>query len=62
MRAKDINFGGEKIGRIKILKLVGQGNWADVYLAEHMDTKENLAVKITSNKKFIEVPKLRELV
>ena len=44
------------------MRLIGQGNWADVYLAENVDTLEKLAVKTTSNKKFNEVPKLRELV
>lgn len=62
MRAKDINFSGEEIGKIKVLRLIGQGNWADVYLAEHVDTMEKLAVKTTSKKKFSEVPKLKELV
>lgn len=39
MRAKDINFSGETIGKIKIIRLIGQGNWADVYLAENVDTQ-----------------------
>lgn len=62
MRAKDINFSGEEVGKVKIVRLIGQGNWADVYLAEHVDTQEKFAVKTTSNKKFSEVPKLKELV
>lgn len=34
MRAKELNFSGKTVNGLKIVKLIGQGNWADVYLAE----------------------------
>lgn len=48
MRAKEVNFSGETVKSLRIIKLIGQGNWADVYLAENMDTQEKAAVKVTS--------------
>jgi serine/threonine protein kinase len=45
-----------------VIRLIGQGNWADVYLAEDVTSLEKFAVKTTSHRKFNEVPKLRELV
>jgi hypothetical protein len=38
MRAKENNFSGETIRDLKMIKLIGQGNWADVYLAENTVT------------------------
>lgn len=34
MRAKEVNFSGLTIHDLRLSRLVGQGNWADVYLAE----------------------------
>ncbi len=38
MRPKDTNFVGEQVKGIKIKKMIGQGNWADVYLAEQINS------------------------
>jgi hypothetical protein len=38
MRAKEVNFSGLTIHDLRLLKLIGQGNWADVYLAEDTST------------------------
>jgi serine/threonine protein kinase len=62
MKAKDINFGGLEINGIRVLRMIGQGNWADVYLAEDVASLEKFAVKTTSHRKFSEVPKLLQLV
>lgn len=32
---------------IKFIKMIGQGNWSDVYLAYNLDTTEKYAVKVT---------------
>lgn len=52
MRPKDTNFSGEKVNGILIKKLIGQGNWADVYLGQQINSGQAVAVKITANKKF----------
>lgn len=33
MRAKEVNFSGLTIRNLRLMRLIGQGNWADVYLA-----------------------------
>jgi serine/threonine protein kinase len=62
MRAKEVNFSGLTIQDLRLLRLIGQGNWADVYLAEDIHTLQKAAVKVTPQKKLKEVPKLQELV
>src|SRR5260221_13429354 len=37
---------GQKFGNYHLIRLLGQGNFADVYLAEHIYLKTEVAVKV----------------
>lgn len=43
------------------MKLIGSGNWSDVYLAYNSQNTEKYAVKVISFRKFKETPKLKVL-
>lgn len=60
MKAKQRNFSGETINYYTFIKLIGQGNWADIYMAiEERKNKMIRAIKVISLKKFEEIPKLK---
>lgn len=58
------NFSGRiyKQHDVKIVNMIGQGNWSDVYQAVNLDGTQKYAVKVMSEAKFKEVPKVKELL
>ncbi|HCI78981.1 MAG TPA: serine/threonine protein kinase, partial [Ktedonobacter sp.] len=39
---------GQQLGHYRLLRLLGQGGFADVYLAEHVHLETQAAVKVLS--------------
>lgn len=59
---EQIDFSQSLVGKYNIEKIIGQGNWADVYSCVDRDTCIKYAVKVTSEFKFKKTPKLKQLV
>lgn len=56
------NFSNRVVGKYRITKIIGQGNWADVYSCIDNSVPIEYAVKVTSELKFKKTPKLKELI
>ena len=47
--------------RYEQVKLLGEGNFAKVYLARHMDTKEEVAIKVMDKEKLIKLGAVQQI-
>lgn len=59
---QQVDFSKQVVGKYSVEKLIGQGNWADVYSCVDRDTSIRYAVKVTSELRFRKTPKLRQLI
>jgi len=47
---------------LKLLKVIGSGNWSEVYLAFNLKQTEKYAVKVISQHTLNETPRLKALI
>uniref|UniRef100_A0ACD5ZSD9 Uncharacterized protein n=1 Tax=Avena sativa TaxID=4498 RepID=A0ACD5ZSD9_AVESA len=48
-------------GRYQQVQLLGEGNFAKVYLARHMDTKQEVAIKVMDKEKLIKLGAVQQI-